>query len=963
MNEQMANHISNWKVKKRTGEILDFDKDRIVKAIFNAAQAVGGSDKKESERLADQVFNFMLTDDSVNDKEPFDVEKIQDIVEKVLMKEGHAKTAKAYILYREQHSIERELQSLQELKSDEIDLDDPVSLKLVDMFKYKSKLSSLIEPDLINDYKVLLFQLRKMQKTGDLDVHPEDNYLCGSELAENIYKKKYFLKGIDCELIEKSPEDLFCRIASFIAAVEPTSKKQLAWAEAFYKMLYEGYFIPGGRIIAGAGDMFRLKTLANCFVTVIEEDSIESIYKAAYEAARTYSYGGGIGIDISVLRPKDAVVHNAADKSTGAVSFMDLYSLTTGLIGQSGRRGALMLTVDVKHPDVPSFIQVKKVSNWITNQIVEQCKWSNRFDDDQLNEIERQVRENTQIRFANISLKVSDEFMSAVNEQNTYGKDTIMVYKKDKDIDNGPMMQDIENIHYSYGMPSKPIEKYEPLEQFDSLDKLNKYLSDVHGHLNPISKEQFEDVNNRDVFGDFIIKTGEDELAIKYAGDFMLYFYIKQSGEIKKLMKARDIWNLFVEGNYRTAEPGLIFWSRMSKYSPSNYVGRPIASTNPCGEVPLEAGGACNLGSVNLSRMVVNGYKDTAEIDFKRLEKTVHTLIRFLDNVISWNERVNALEKQSEAAKLTRRLGLGVMGIADMLNQLGLGYDSEEGMKTIEKIMKFIADKAYEASALLAEEKGPSPIYEYEKYKESPFFQESISQQTRDLIQEKGLRNIAMLSIAPTGTISNIILGFRSGTKNYIGVSGGVEPIFSLYYTRRSESFGNVFFKVFHSTVQAYLDEKNIGDDIQKVKEEELKDLLPEHFFRTAHDISPEKRVVIQGICQKYVDQSISSTVNLPENIDPETISSIYINAWKHKLKGITIYREGSRYPILQADGLAKTDFNEYKDKKYKLTAPTGDIIEGTGDSVVTMPDGSLTTIYHLLKEQKKHREESQQVE
>lgn len=943
---------SQWKIKKRNGEVFDFQKERIFNAIFAAAQAVGGNDKHEAMRLTNLVLVFIADESKLNLSEPLYVEDIQDVVEKVLIREDHAKTAKAYILYREQHKIERELKSLMQLKSEDIDLDDDVSLKLVEMFKHKGKLTRIIEKDLLNDYKVLLFRLRKMQKTGELPVHPDNNYLSGSELAQNIYAKKYYLKDIDSNAIETRPEDLFCRIASFIAAVEPTEKKQLAWAKAFYIALYEGYFIPGGRVIAGAGDMYRMKTLANCFVTVIENDSIESIYKAAFESARTYSYGGGIGVDMSVLRPKDAIVHNAADKSTGAVSFMDLYSLTTGLIGQSGRRGALMLTLDVKHPDVISFIQVKKVPNWVTKQIVEQCKWSKQFNDKQLQEIERQVRENTQIRFANISLKISDEFMFDVIEQNTYGKDTFVVYTKDKSVDNSPKMQDLKNIHYSYGMPSKPIDKYKFIDSFNSLERLNKFLKETYGHLNPVTKEQLDEVSNRDVFGDFIIQTGEDDLAIRRAGDYMLYFYTPEAGETKILVKARDVWNLFVEGNYKTAEPGLIFWTGMAKYSPSNYVGRPIASTNPCGEVPLESGGACNLASLNLSRMVIDGYTSNAKIDFERLGESVHLIIRFLDDVICWNERVNALDKQSEAAKLTRRLGLGVMGIADLLNQLGLGYDSEEAMKIIEQVMSFIANKAYEASALLAEEKGPSPIYDYEKYKQSPFFQESLTEETRQIIKEKGLRNIAMLSIAPTGTISNITLGFKSGKKNYIGVSGGVEPIFALYYTRRSESFGNIFFKVFHSTVQAFLDIKGITNQAEKADDASLKEIIPDHFFRTAHEVVPEKRVKIQGICQKYIDQSISSTVNLPEDIDPETISKIYIDAWKHKLKGITIYREGSRYPILHAE-TQKTDFEQFKEKTYKLTAPDGKVIEGKGDTVITMPDGTLSTIYHLLKAKK----------
>jgi ribonucleoside-diphosphate reductase alpha chain len=324
---------------------------------------------------------------------------------------------------------------------------------------------------------------------------------------------------------------------------------------------------------------------------------------------------------------------------------------------------------------------------------------------------------------------------------------------------------------------------------------------------------------------------------------------------------------------------------------------------------------------------------------------------------MTWNQNLNPLKEQRDAAKLTRRLGLGVVGIADMLNQLGIGYDSDEGIKHIEKVMEFIANSAYEASALLADERGSFPLYNYEDYSKSPFFQERLREDVKELVKEKGLRNVALLSIAPTGTISNIVLGFQHNGKNYVGVSGGVEPIFALYYTRRSESFGNVFFKVFHSTVQAYIDMNGLTDEAKNANEDELRKILPEYFFRTAHNINANRRVEIQGVCQRFIDQSISSTVNLPEDIDPETISNIYLNAWKNRLKGITIYREGSRYPILQADN-KKTDFQEYKEKTFKLKDPEGNVIEGKGDTIITLPDGKLTTIYHIIKESKEENGE-----
>ena len=322
----------------------------------------------------------------------------------------------------------------------------------LNMFDYEGKTAKILGKQKINTYKHIYSFLSEKQNSKEIPTH--ENYLGDNELACNIYKEKYYLKDLQNELIENSPEDVFKRLASFLASVESGKNKQSYWAEKFYKELFHGHFVPGGRVLAGAGDVYRIKTLANCFVTQIEEDDIDSIYKAAFECARTYSYGGGIGVDISSLRPKDSVVHNAADSSTGAVSFMELYSLTTGLIGQSGRRGALMLTIDVKHPDVKHFIKVKKMPNWVTKQIVEQCNWSGLFDENKLNIIKKQVMENTQVRFANISIKASDEFMHAVNEENQFGKDKFLVYKKFNKTSLMEAMQDEDLIHYSYGIPS-----------------------------------------------------------------------------------------------------------------------------------------------------------------------------------------------------------------------------------------------------------------------------------------------------------------------------------------------------------------------------------------------------------------------------------------------------------------------------------------------------------------------------
>tara|TARA_X000001036_G_scaffold403470_1_gene410027 strand:- start:1169 stop:2020 length:852 start_codon:yes stop_codon:yes gene_type:complete len=263
--------------------------------------------------------------------------------------------------------------------------------------------------------------------------------------------------------------------------------------------------------------------------------------------------------------------------------------------------------------------------------------------------------------------------------------------------------------------------------------------------------------------------------------------------------------------------------------------------------------------------------------------------------------------------------------------------------------MEFITNAAYQASASLAGEKGASSIYLEEDYMECPFIDEALSHETQNLIRENGIRNIAIMSIAPTGSISNIVKGIELDGKNYIGVSGGVEPIFALYYTRRTESFKkNEFYKVFHSSVQAYIDKMDLNEDAAAANN--ITEVLPDYFLRTAHKVEPEKRVDIQGVIQKYIDHSISSTINLPEDVQPEVISDIYLKAWKNNLKGVTIYRDGSRFPILSTE-TNLTEFQQFKENEYQISLEEGEEpITVSGEEIIKLPDGSLTTVYHYMK-------------
>ncbi len=801
------------------------------------------------------------------------------------------------------------------------------------------KIASTYPRSYLERFRRLYYYLTLLRSRGEL---PEDkDYLGGNELAQTILKNAYYLKTPEGIYIDRRPEDLFTRVAAFIASVEEDEEKARYWATKFYRLMFDGVLSPAGRVRAGAGDLYRLKTLSNCYFLQIEEDSIEGIWKTSYQMARTYSYGGGVGTDVTPLRPKNAIVHNASNTSTGPTSFMYLYSLTTGIIGQEGRRGALMITIDVKHPDVLHFIRVKRDPDWWTNMIMDEMRYSGKFTEEQLKEIERIVVNNIQMRFTNISVKFTDEFFMALEEEDKYGGNKILVYEK---LDGTVVMDAYQDkdIHYSHGIPSKEPERYKLVGVYDSVEGLKELGISI-------TEEDLKDPYKRDIYGDLPVKVNNTLYAIRYAGDFLLYYGSPNVGTIKRIVKARKIWNAFVESNWRSAEPGLIFWSQMVKYSPSNYVGAPIMGTNPCGEVPLEHGGACVLSSLNLLSFVDNPLTEKASFNWERFVDAVHTIVRFLDDVVQWNVYMHPLEDQRSAMERLRRIGAGIMGLADMLIAMGTEYDSEEAISMIEKVMSVYANEAYRYSSLLAEEKGPFPLWNFQSYSRNPFYREVLWDDVKASIEERGLRNVTLLSVAPTGNTSNSTLALRLNGKNYVGVSSGIEPVFALYYTRRTEAVDTKVYRVFHPIAQAYLDMHDLSEAAQAAKEDELRNILPPYFFRTAHVIDPLMRVRIQATVQRYVDGSISSTVNLPEDIHPETVGKIYREAWKQRLKGITVYREGSRFEILKAEG-QRTEFQAYKDKVFKIY--DGDrVLTLKGGDVIELPDGRLSTVYHAIKE------------
>lgn len=526
----------------------------------------------------------------------------------------------------------------------------------------------------------------------------------------------------------------------------------------YAQLILDKKFLPAGRILANRGLQKQgvKVTYSNCYVNEAPKDNLESIFDCAKQMARTYSYGGGVGIDISNLAPQGAKVSNTAKHSSGAVSFMDLYSLVTGLIGQSGRRGALMISMACDHPDIEQFIELKSDLDKVTK--------------------------------ANISVRVTDKFMEAVEND----------------------------------------------------------------------------------------------------GDFELYFKREESGEeIRKTIKAKELFHKLCEMNWDYAEPGILFWDTISDYNLlSEYDDFHYGGTNPCAEEPLPEGGSCLLGSINLSAFVKNGSFDID--DFKAV---VDLAVYYLNEILEEGLPLHPLKIQRRAVDDWRQIGLGIMGLADCLIKMGFTYGSEDAIRFCDWIGYVMADEAMRASAEKADYDGAFPKYRPE-IMDSPYFQNNASDEVIEYIKEVGLANSQLLTCAPTGSLSTML-----------GISGGIEPIFANYYERKTQSLHghDEWYKVYTPIVREYMEKNGIEDD---------KD-LPE-FFVTSADIAPINRVKMQAIWQKHIDASISSTVNLPHDATIEEVENIYMNAWRYGLKGITVYRAGcKREGVLVTDKPEEETVNE----------------------------------------------------
>jgi len=629
------------------------------------------------------------------------------------------------------------------------------------------------------------------------------NYFDGDDLAATVWINKYALKDSEGNLYEINPDDMHRRIAKEIARVEQKYPNPLTEGEIFDLIKNFKYIVPQGSPMAGIGNPFQIASLSNCFVIGNEgtSDSYGGIMKIDQEQVQLMKRRGGVGHDLSHIRPKGSAVKNSALTSTGLVPFMERYSNSTREVAQDGRRGALMLSVSINHPDAEEFIDAKMECGKVTG--------------------------------ANVSVRIDDNFMNAVESNNPYTQ-------------------------------KFPVHSDTP--------------------------------------------------------------------KVSKTIDAKNLWDKIVHNAWQSAEPGILFWDTIIKESvPDCYadLGYKTVSTNPCGEIPLCPYDSCRLLAINLFSYVEDPFKSTAKFNFTLFKKHIAAAQRIMDDIIDLElEKVEVIlgkiksdpeleetkvvevrlwEKIKEKAIQGRRTGIGITAEGDMLAALGLRYGSKEANEFSIEVHKTIALEAYRASVHTAKERGPFEIFDADREKENPFIlriKEADEKLYYEML-EYGRRNIALLTIAPTGTTSLMTQ-----------TTSGIEPVFLPVYKRRrkvnpNEKDSKVAFidemgdsweeyVVFHHRFKQWMTVNGL-DTEKEYNQEELNKIMAISPYNkaTSNDVDWLSKVRLQGAVQKWVDHSISVTINLPNEVTEEMVGKLYMEAWKVGCKGVTVYRDGSRSGVL----------------------------------------------------------------
>ncbi|MEI7661710.1 MAG: adenosylcobalamin-dependent ribonucleoside-diphosphate reductase [Bacteroidota bacterium] len=657
-------------------------------------------------------------------------------------------------------------------------------------------------------------------------IEKSTEYFKGDSLAANVWANKYALKNSEGHLFELTPDDMHHRIAREIARIEKKYPNPMSEEELFELMRNFRYIVPQGSPMAGIGNDFQIGSLSNCFVIGNDgaSDSYGAIMKTDEEQVQLMKRRGGVGHDLSHIRPKDSKVKNSALTSTGIVPFMERYSNSTREVAQEGRRGALMLSISVVHPDAGNFIDAKLQADKVTG--------------------------------ANISVKLTDEFMRAVVN------DTEFIQRFPVDSDNPAV--------------TKPIQ-------------------------------------------------------------------------------ARELWSKIVHNAWKSAEPGILFWDTIIRESiPDCYadMGFRTLSTNPCGEIPLCTYDSCRLLAINLYNYVDKPFTPEAIFDSELFISHVHKAQRIMDDIIDLElekidrilakidqdpegEDIKARERNMwlnirKKAIQGRRTGFGITAEGDMLAALGTRYGSDDATDFSVEVHKILTIEAYRSSVIMARERGPFPIYDTDREKNNPFIQR-LKEAAPDVYADMaryGRRNVAMLTIAPTGSVSILTQ-----------TTSGLEPVFAVCYKRRrkvnpndknatitfTDKVGDTWeeYNVFHHNFVTWLTVNGYNvEEVSLMNEQELKTIIQQspYFKATANDVDWVAKVTMQGAVQKWVDHSISVTVNVPNDTKEEMISSIYETAWQAGCKGMTVYRDGSRDGVLvnnnQNDKKEKGEVDEFRETK-----------------------------------------------
>ena len=657
-------------------------------------------------------------------------------------------------------------------------------------------------------------------------------YFGGDELAARVWVNKYAMKDSFGHIFERSPRDMHHRIAAEIARIEKKYNNPVSEEDVFALLDHFRYLVPAGSPMTGIGNHHQIASLSNCFVIGIDgnADSYGSIMKLDEEQVQLMKRRGGVGHDLSGIRPKGSPVKNSALTSTGIVPFMERYSNSTREVAQDGRRGALMLSIAIRHPEAEAFIDAKMTEGKITG--------------------------------ANVSVKVDDEFMRCATEGRPY--------------------------HQQF-----PISSNSPL--------------------------------------------------------------------VEKDIDATALWHKIVHNAWKSAEPGVLFWDTILRESiPDCYadLGFRTVSTNPCGEIPLCPYDSCRLLAINLYSYVDNPFTPQATFNFELFKKHVAMAQRFMDDIIDLEqEKIDAIlnkianDPQSDEVKYTerhlwekikhktaqgRRTGVGITAEGDMLAALGLRYGTEEATEMAVKVQQTLALSAYASSVNMAKERGAFPIYDAKREENNPFvlrIKEHDAALYDDMVKY-GRRNIACLTIAPTGTTSLMTQ-----------TTSGIEPVFMPVYKRRRkvnpndtnvhvdfvDETGDSFeeYIVYHPKFITWMKAQGL-DTEKRYTQEEIDELVARSPYNkaTANDVDWLMKVRMQGAIQKWVDHSISVTVNLPNEVDEELVNRLYVEAWRSGCKGCTIYRDGSRSGVMVS--VSKKDKKKKEEKAEKAVASRSltDVVE-----------------------------------